>query len=298
MADSKISALTSLASGHATGDLLPIVDVSDTTQAASGTTKQTTLANLLANLPGPTNAVGISYTGQSLTGSNASTLLNLATTWNTSGTPTALKLNVTDTASNASSLFLDLQASSVSKFSVSKSGVTTFGGAGTSWILSGQDATGYFTIGRPGNLDVGLNWNAQLVLASTHELAWSSVGNALQTTDTGLKRHAAGVVRVTNGSSGIRGLLGGGAAVASATALPVPTGRVFHVTGTTTVTSITSTNHQSGTIITMIFDASLTFTHGNNIVLAGAANFSATANDTLTMVYDGTNWYEVCRSVN
>lgn len=99
MADAKISALTSLASGHATGDLLPIVDVSDTTQAASGTTKQTTLANLLANLPGPTDAVGISYTGQSLTGSNASTLLNLATTWNTSGTPTAVKVNVADVVS-------------------------------------------------------------------------------------------------------------------------------------------------------------------------------------------------------
>jgi len=41
MADAKISALTALASGYATDDLLPIVDVSDTTQAASGTTKKT-----------------------------------------------------------------------------------------------------------------------------------------------------------------------------------------------------------------------------------------------------------------
>lgn len=109
---------------------------------------------------------------------------------------------------------------------------------------------------------------------------------------------AAGVAKVTDGSTGIKGLMGGGAAVASATAMPVPTGRIFHVTGTTAITSITSTNFQAGCVITMIFDGSLTFTNGNNIILAGAANFSATANDTLTMCYDGTNWYEVCRSVN
>jgi len=51
MADAKISALTALASGHATGDLIPIVDVSDTTQAASGTTKKTTFQALMQNLP-------------------------------------------------------------------------------------------------------------------------------------------------------------------------------------------------------------------------------------------------------
>lgn len=52
MADTKISALTAITSGHAVGDLLPLVDVSDTTQAASGTTKQTTLQNLFENVPG------------------------------------------------------------------------------------------------------------------------------------------------------------------------------------------------------------------------------------------------------
>jgi len=47
MADSKISALTALA-GIADGDLLPIVDVSDTTQASTGTTKKATFAELMA----------------------------------------------------------------------------------------------------------------------------------------------------------------------------------------------------------------------------------------------------------
>ncbi len=45
MADSKISQLTALVA-PASGDLIPIVDVSDTTQAASGSTKKITLTNL------------------------------------------------------------------------------------------------------------------------------------------------------------------------------------------------------------------------------------------------------------
>lgn len=114
--------------------------------------------------------------------------------------------------------------------------------------------------------------------------------------DTGLARSAAGVVKVTDGSTGIRGLLGGGTAVASAAALPLPTGNVFHVTGTTNVTSITSTNFQSGVVITLIFDGVLTFTDGSNLKLAG--NFVTTADDTITLVFDGTNWYETSRSVN
>jgi len=114
--------------------------------------------------------------------------------------------------------------------------------------------------------------------------------------DLGYARHAAGVLKITNGSTGIGVLLGGGASVASATAMPVPTGNVFHVTGTTSITSITSTNFVAGTVITLIFDGILTFTDGNNLKLAG--NFVTTADDTITLAYDGTNWYEVARAVN
>lgn len=86
-----------------------------------------------------------------------------------------------------------------------------------------------------------------------------------------------------------------GAAVASAAAI-VPTGNVFHVTGTTNITSITSTGILAGARITIIFDGILTFTDGSNLVLAG--NLVTTADDTISLVYDGTNWYETARSVN
>jgi hypothetical protein len=48
MADSTVSSLTELTT-PATGDLIPIVDVSDTTMASSGTTKKITSANLLTS---------------------------------------------------------------------------------------------------------------------------------------------------------------------------------------------------------------------------------------------------------
>lgn len=86
-----------------------------------------------------------------------------------------------------------------------------------------------------------------------------------------------------------------GANVASAAAI-VPTGNLFHVTGTTDITSITATNIHAGTTITIIFDDVLTFTDGNNLKLAG--NFVTSADDTITLQYDGTNFYETCRSTN
>lgn len=51
--------------------------------------------------------------------------LDLAQTWNTSGNATALKLNVTNTASGGSSLLMDLQAGGVSQFSIYPNGFFT-----------------------------------------------------------------------------------------------------------------------------------------------------------------------------
>lgn len=52
MPNEQISDFTALAVAPAVGDLLPIVDISDTTDAATGTTKKITVANLLAALTG------------------------------------------------------------------------------------------------------------------------------------------------------------------------------------------------------------------------------------------------------
>lgn len=60
MAVEPISALTALGAAPATGDLLVLVDISDTTQAPTGTTKRMTVANLFTapTFTGLTSATG------------------------------------------------------------------------------------------------------------------------------------------------------------------------------------------------------------------------------------------------
>lgn len=83
--------------------------------------------------------------------------------------------------------------------------------------------------------------------------------------------------------------------VASAATIAVPGGAEFvTVSGTTTITSVTA--GYAGQQVTLMFSGALTFTDGSNLKLAG--NLVTTADDTITLVCDGTNWFEVCRSVN
>jgi len=84
------------------------------------------------SITAPANASALSSTGYSLTGSNASSMIDLDGTWNTTGTPTLIKANVTDTASNANSLLMDLQVGGTSRFSVTKAGALQIIGGGAS----------------------------------------------------------------------------------------------------------------------------------------------------------------------
>ncbi len=82
--------------------------------------------------------------------------------------------------------------------------------------------------------------------------------------------------------------------VASTAALTLGNGNVFSITGTDNITSITA--KPAGTVVHLIFAGSLTVVDGGNLLLN--TSFSATANDVLTIVSDGTNWYEISRSNN
>lgn len=68
------------------------------------------------------NTVVIKVSGYSVTGSNTTSMIDLSGTWNTSGSPSAILLNITNTASNANAKLLDLQVGSVTKFSVGVGG--------------------------------------------------------------------------------------------------------------------------------------------------------------------------------
>jgi hypothetical protein len=71
------------------------------------------------------NLSGLKITGFSLSGADTSAALALSGTWNTSGTPTYLLINLTDTSSNAASLFEDFQISGSSKWKIEKDGDAT-----------------------------------------------------------------------------------------------------------------------------------------------------------------------------
>ncbi len=68
------------------------------------------------------NQSGITNTANSLTGSNAQSLVSLSQTWNTTGTPSLLNFTVTDTASNASSRFATFITGTARRAEIRKNG--------------------------------------------------------------------------------------------------------------------------------------------------------------------------------
>ena len=101
-------------------------------------------------------------------------IFDMADTWNNVATTyTAIKMNVTDTASNASSLLLDLQVGTLAAFNVQKNGITRIWQVGTSSLP-------FCEIG-------GSN---QLRLRDAATLAWTT-GGAGGTVDLHVKRRGA-----------------------------------------------------------------------------------------------------------
>jgi parallel beta-helix repeat protein len=87
-----------------------------------------------------------------------------------------------------------------------------------------------------------------------------------------------------------------GDTIPSAAELTLGVGKIFNISGTTNITSIAAISSVPGRVVTLRFAGVLTFTDGSNLKLAG--NFVTTGDDTITLVCDGTDWYEISRSVN
>lgn len=160
-----------------------------------------------------TNALAV--TGYSLTGANAQSLIDLAGTWNTSGAPTAFKLNVTDTASDAASLLVDIQKGGSSKFSVAKGGkieiarwaanngsftmLPDIGGklsTTTGLYFSESNSVGIITNGTD-NFWVS---NSAVIVDSAFSIGWSA-SSASNGSDTRLFRDAANTPALRNGTA-------------------------------------------------------------------------------------------------
>lgn len=334
----EIQDLTELAAAPASGDLLVIVDVSDTTDDAAGTGKRITTANLAGYMYGTAGTFTAAQTAQITDAGTTTVVYPLIVDHQSSGTPAngqgvGLAFDVETTAANTErgatfgAVTTDVTAASEDFALVAKTMV-----AGSTTLVEGlriQGSTVYASnishlssgtmvlnnYVQVTNGGINLEGNSALGWApGSRGKIWSSADGLIRLSDSAgtsfnrlqfggttgsypaIKRSGTMLqVRLAD-DTGIQALLGGGAAVASAAALPVPTGRVFHVTGTTGITSITSTNFGAGTVITLIFDDILTVSDGNNLVLAGA--FVTAANSTLTLAYDGASWFETGRSTN
>jgi hypothetical protein len=85
--------------------------------------------------------------------------------------------------------------------------------------------------------------------------------------------------------------------VAGGGTLATPTREIIKVSGVATITSITA--GEAGQQVTVIFTgtaASVGLTDGSNLKIAG--NLVYKPNDTITLVCDGTDWFETARSLN
>lgn len=139
--------------------------------------------------------------------------------------------------------------------------------------------------------------------ATNYKWAIEESGSTFNTTIDATHRidaGATGTISVGGSSATVRHIPRSTPSKASASDAPVLVlpveSDVITVTGTSNITSIYSVGSWPNRRVTLIFTGILTFTDGSNLKLAG--NFVTSADDTITLVFDGTNWYEQSRSAN
>jgi hypothetical protein len=148
MADTKISALTDGVTANAT-DTIPAARAGANVRVTPAYIKDYILglANSWTNTQTVSlsaNTTAIAVTGYSLTGSNAQSMIDLAGTWNTSGTPSAFTLTMTDTASNAASALFDFRVGSDSVLKLIKTNELRWFSGANHTSISGDGFYTYF----------------------------------------------------------------------------------------------------------------------------------------------------------
>jgi hypothetical protein len=203
--------------------------------------------------------------------------------------PTA-KLQITSTSAGAATVALFLNNNSVTSSTETR---IAFAANTNDDIASGR----YSYISALNTSGV----NGQALIFATNETGNSAVermritsgGNVLigTTTDNGSKLQVEG-----NTTSGISYRLG---TYTNGSTTPSVSGISFLSISNSSATSITNfTGAVNGQIITLQFGDSNTTITRNNAYLSLGINFTSTANDTITLIYLSSLWYEVSRSIN
>jgi len=128
------------------------------------------------------NTSAIQSTGYQLTGSNSQPLINLSGAWNTTGSPTLIKANVTDISSSGS-LLMDLQVDNTSMLSISRWG---------SLVASGDIYNGVYLSAS----------SSSLQLPITGVLGWTTSSNSMGLIDVAVARNSSGLIEINNGTVG------------------------------------------------------------------------------------------------
>ncbi len=188
-----------------------------TTTIASGTSTRLLFdaSGVVSETDGATwDATNKALTVGGATVTTSKPILDLSQTWNAGAvTFTGLKLNVTNTASAAASLLMDLQVGGASKAYVDKAGqiVSTNTGAstiGVAVVTSGQPTVGFGRNSSIGGLDLygngttcGFNIaNNVTTLASSTYFGWTG-SNITQPVQVSIHRIASGVFGIRGSSS-------------------------------------------------------------------------------------------------
>jgi hypothetical protein len=143
-------------------------------------------------------------------------IYNLTDAWTDGSTYTAIKMNVTDTSSNAASNFLDLQIGGTSVTTIRKNGLILFGNgsnpsvAGTSAIGNGRDQF-ELTIFNNTSGTATFRYDGGLRMGSGQPIGWwtNSDTQGVGSTDTTLSRNSAGIIGVNNAQSTNTGIMPG-----------------------------------------------------------------------------------------
>lgn len=254
------------------------------TVPATGTAALLGTANVFTALQtitqGSANAGILASTGYSLTGSNATNMVSLAGTLNTSGAPSVFKMALTVTATSASTKYIDIMAGAAGATPVFSLHAGTFGGTalgGQGIAFGDPNADGACTItsGRPGSriyfgctqqfgLDISFLGSA-MAFRSGYLFQYSSTTDSFGSADLGFARNAAGVLEINSGTAG--------------TFRDLKTRNA--ITNPVTVAGLAGATKGARSFVT---DANTTLLLGfGTIVVGGGAN-------NVPVYYDGTNW--------